>query len=82
MKGTTDQPHVLSVDGGCIVTNIYLDNSDLGLVLRCLRAERSRIAFSDSSSWGHQQDLQEQCDHLINRVARAFSPVEPEGVKG
>ena len=41
---TTDKSHHLSVDGGCIRTNVYLDHDELRLIVQCLRDEAVRMS--------------------------------------
>lgn len=75
---TTDQSHHLSVDGGCIRTNIYLDQDQLRLIVQCLKAEATRMANpTDSQCWALCDEREQQCNHLVEQILTAgFEPEE------
>ena len=47
MSTHADKSLHLSVDGGCIRTNIYLDQDQLRLIVQCLRAEATRSTSTE-----------------------------------
>ena len=73
----TEKRHHLSVDGGCIRTNIYLDRDKLRLIVQCLRDERRRMASpTDSQCWALCDEREQQCNRLINQILAAGFDVE------
>ena len=74
---TTDKSHHLSVDGGCIRTNVYLDHDELRLIVQCLRDESRRMASpTDSQCWALCDEREQQCNRLVDQILTAGFEVE------
>ena len=74
---TTDKSHHLSVDGGCIRTNVYLDHDELRLIVQCLRDESRRMASpTDSQCWVLCDEREQQCNRLVDQILTAGFEVE------
>ena len=77
MSTHPDKSHHLSVDGGCIRTNIYLDQDQLRLIVQCLRAEAVRMSRpTDSQCWALCDEREQQCNRLIDQILTAGFEVE------
>lgn len=77
MSTHTDKSHHLSVDGGCIRTNIYLDKDQLRLIVLCLRAEAVRMSRpTDSQCWALCDEREEQCNRLVDQILTAGFELE------
>ena len=77
MTTTSEKSHHLSVDGGCIRTNIYLDQDQLRLIVLCLRAKAIRMANpSDSQCWALCDEREQQCSRLVDQILTAGFDVE------
>ena len=84
MTTTTEQRHFLSVDGGCISTNIYLDQDDLRLIVQCLESERRRMESpTDSQCWALCDEREHHCHLLAERILVAgFTTDERVALRG
>lgn len=84
MSTHTDKSHHLSVDGGCIRTNIYLDQDQLRLIVQCLRAEAFRMANpTESQCWALCEEREQQCSRLVDQILTAgFGPNERAAIRG
>ena len=72
MSTHTDKSHHLSVDGGCLRTNIQLDQDQLRLIVDCLRREAIRMGNpSDSQCWALCDEREQQCNRLANQILTA-----------
>ena len=72
MSTHADKSHYLSVDGGCIRTNIYLDQEQLLQIVRCFQKEAIRMANpSDSQCWALCEEREQQCSRLVDQILTA-----------
>ena len=77
MSTNTDKSHFLSVHGGCLRTNIYLDQDQLRLIIQCLRAEAVRMSRpTDSQCWALCNEREQQCSRLVDQILTAGFDVE------
>ena len=77
MTTTSEKSHHLSVDGGCIRTNVYLDHDELRLIVQCLRAEAVRMSRpTDSQCWALMDEREQQCNRLISQILTAGFELE------
>jgi len=84
MSANTDKSHYLSVDGGCIRTNIQLDQEQLLLIIRCFQKEAIRMANpSDSQCWDLCDEREQQCSRLVDQILTAgFDVNERVAIRG
>ena len=84
MSTHADKSHYLSVDGGCIRTNIYLDQDQLRLIVQCLRTEAVRMSRpTDSQCWALMDEREQQCNHLVDQILTAgFEREERAALRG
>ena len=72
MSTHIDKSHHLSVDGGCLRTNIYLDEDQLRLIVQCLHAEAVRMSRpTDSQCWALCDEREQQCSRLAYQILNA-----------
>ena len=84
MSTHADKSHHLSVDGGCIRTNIYLDQDQLRLIVRCFQKEAIRMANpSDSQCWALCDEREQQFSRLVDQILTAgFEREERVALRG
>ena len=77
MSTHTDKSDYLSVDGGCIRTNIYLDQEQLLQIIRSFQEEAIRMANpSDSQCWTLCDEREQQCSRLVDQILTAGFELE------